>query len=491
MSRYSSDEMPEFGSNIESSGQFKGIKNAYKKLIKKKVLWLLKPYEQKQNEINKGLLDKKKECEELIDSLKEEQKKLDAKQDEFDAMQKELKADHEELVTEKKLLEEKCQELKDELEFRTGVLARQVMYTKWKYIDDVVARTEKPTDIVKCKVCGYEAERGTYKTKISQCQFNGGKLVRYICPKCGVIFGPTKFSNLSQEEIDEDYTAHYFGYNETPLAYKEIEAFYMLNPTKEGVYLNYGCGSWSKTIQKLRAEGYNVYGYEPYAPETDNPYMITSKKELVKMKFDGIFSNDLLEHLMDPVEDLKFMKTLLKDPRSKMSHSTACYIYKYEITRFHTHFFTGDSVKVMSERAGLKIVDYRNEMEEKDFICYVYGIDGESVDYRTYMYVSENGEREDNGDITLHENGLLCGPYMVLGSMKYQMDVDIEGIPEDNTCTLRITAEKGRKVLKEVQLHNGITAVDFEVEEGFLNDCEFVIQNQYDTDIVVKKLAMK
>lgn len=484
MSEHSYNEMPKFGEKVESQGHFRGLKNTYKKLIKRKVSWILKPYENRQNELNQELIDKTKACEELLQQLNEKQKQLSLQQKDFEAKQSKI-------IEEKDKLDAYCKELKEELEFRTGVLSRQIMYTKWKYIDDVVERSEKPTDIIKCDICGYQAERGSYKTKISQCQFNGGKLVRYVCPECGVIFGPTKFSNLSQEEIDEDYTAHYFGYDETPLAYKEIEAFYMLNPTKEGVYLNYGCGSWSKTIQKLRAEGYNVYGYEPYAPETDNPYMITDKKELVKMKFDGIFSNDLLEHLMNPVEDLKFMKTLLKDPRSKMSHSTACYIYKYEITRFHTHFFTGDSVKVMCEKAGLKIVDYRDEMEEKDFICYVYGIDDKDVDYRTYLYVSENGKRQDNGDIVLHKNGLMCGPYMVLGPMKYSMDVELEGIPKGKTCTFQITSGKGKNIIVETQLDNGLHNIEFEVENGFEDGCEFVINNVFDTDITVKKLAMK
>ena len=38
-----------------------------------------------------------------------------------------------------------------------------------------------------------------------------------------------------------------------------------------------------------------------------------SKEELTKMKFDGIFSNNLIEHLQDPIRFFEDTKLLLKD----------------------------------------------------------------------------------------------------------------------------------------------------------------------------------
>ena len=370
---------------------------------------------------------------------------------------------------------------------KLGAVVRQLMGVKWKQIDELAKKEEHAADIISCNICGYQAQRGSFETKETECIFRGGRLVRYVCPECGVIFGPTKFMNLSQKEIDEDYKVHYYGFNEGCSFDKEIEAFYMLNPDKDGVYLNYGCGCWSKSIQKLRADGYNVYGYEPYAPETDNPYMITNEAELVKMKFDGIYSNDLLEHLLHPVEGLRFMKTLLMHPESRMAHSTACYIYKYEYTRFHTHFFTGNSVEVMSRRAGLKILDYRNAVEERDSICYVFAGENDRVDYKSCQYVSEYGERKD-GNIILHKNGLMCGPYMVLGKGGYKMNFAVK-LNGREAIMLKITADKGRKVLLAAELQDGDNFLSFTLEE-LQQNVEFTISNDGPEDVIIREVSM-
>ena len=211
-----------------------------------------------------------------------------------------------------------------------GAVARQTMLAKWKIIDHLRGETERGDDVLTCNICGESHRRDEYKTMETDCIFNGGHLTRYICPNCGVVFGPSKFVDQGQKGIDEDYWVHYLGFSEGDSEYKEERAFRLLEPTKDRVYLNYGCGKWSGTLQKLRAEGYDVYGYEPYAPETDNPCMITRKEDLMKMRFDGIFSNDMLEHLIDPIEDMKFMKGLLLGKESRMAHCTACYSYKYE-----------------------------------------------------------------------------------------------------------------------------------------------------------------
>lgn len=257
-----------------------------------------------------------------------------------------------------------------------GALARESARTKWRFTDYIEAQnTNWDNEQITCRLCSYSAQRGTFERKITECIFGGGKLERYVCPKCGAIFGPTKFTDKSQEELDDDYTVNYAGYHEGNVTYKEIRAFEMLNPEKEKVYLNYGCGRWSDTILQLRDEGYLIYGYEPYAWDLNNPYIITNKEQLSHMRFDGIFSNDLLEHLEDPVEELKFMKILLRTPESKMSHCTGCYDYHFEFTRFHSFFFTGDSLQLICQKAGLKIIDFVNQFEEFEFICYVFAQD--------------------------------------------------------------------------------------------------------------------
>ena len=260
----------------------------------------------------------------------------------------------------------------DEQQRVIGAAARDLMRTKWQLRDHLAEQTDMSERIIRCGICGHEAKEGSFKAVETDCIFGGGHLKRYECPECGCIFGPLKFRDQTESEFSDDYTVHYAGFFETDCTWKERFAFELLHPRKDGVYLDYGCGKWSHTINELREEGYEVWGYEPYASDVDNPYIITDRETLEKMRFDGIFSNDLLEHLSDPVADMRFMAGLLKSADSRIAHNTSCYAYKYEFTRFHMFFFTGRSVEVLAEKAGLRIAGCVNELEAKDLYCYIY-----------------------------------------------------------------------------------------------------------------------
>jgi len=167
---------------------------------------------------------------------------------------------------------------------------------------------------------------------------------------------------LSKEELDYDYALHYSVFSENDTTEYEKHTFYQFKPQKEYKYLNYGCGVWSRTISELREEGYDVYGFDPYAQTSDNEYVLTSYEALKAMRFDGIFSNNVLEHLQNPLETLMLMKSLLKDDHSKMIHSTPCYEYLYEYTRFHLVFFTGHSLEILCRKAGLTCYRHSDEV---------------------------------------------------------------------------------------------------------------------------------
>lgn len=431
----------------------KSLKLWMKKKYKKVLMRLLRPYEAEQDQKTK------RDIEALRGEMENELRKL----------------------------RRETNSVKAESQEAAGNLARELVKVKWKEIDRSCKETERPDDLLTCKICGHTEERQKLKTMVSQCQFNGGRLVRYICPQCGAIFGPTKFSSLSQQEIDDDYLIHYYGFDEANLQWKEEEAFFMLNPAKEKLYLDYGCGRWSKTVMKLRNMGYQVYGYEPYAPENGNPYIITDWDELRHYRFDGIFSNDLLEHLLDPVESLKQMKLLLKDSRGKMAHSTSCYAYRYEITRFHTFFFTGNSVEVLARRAGLTILDHRDALEERDFICYVYGMEEQEVNYMADLYVPEYGCRE-NGCIILRQKGFVCGPYINVSAGEYRLRVQVDS-GMDLLSDIRVTSDKGQKVIMEKPLQRGENLVTFVLDQTE-EMVEFVILNELDGELVVSEVSL-
>lgn len=237
-------------------------------------------------------------------------------------------------------------------------LIRQQISAKWELVDHLERLIATEHNLETCPLCNHEGATEKFAVFESQCIFGGGRLTRLQCPECDVIFGAKKMFRMTSAELTQDYEAHYKVFQEGDSTEQEIRAFHLLRPIKEGIYLNYGAGAWSKSVQTLRGQGWNVLAFEPHdsaAPNLD--YLIKSKADLTKMKFDGIFSNNVLEHLRHPVEELFFMKDILK-PNARLSHATPCFEYLFEYTRFHLFFFLGRSRATVAAKAGLKIDDY-------------------------------------------------------------------------------------------------------------------------------------
>lgn len=252
-------------------------------------------------------------------------------------------------------------------------LLRHQIALKWNLLDAVeladgevqsVSRTSR-----RCPLCGHEASREHFPVYRAQCIFGGGRLVRFQCPECDLIFGPDKMFRLSAEELTQEYEWHYRVYSEGDSSDQEMRAFFSLNPSRSGVYLNYGAGAWSRTMTLLRDEGWRIHAFEPHGSAlSGDSDVIASKAALGGMKFDGLFSNNLLEHLRDPVGELRFMAGLLK-PGAAMAHATPCFRYAYEYTRFHLHFYLGRSRELLMNRAGLSMVDFTEDGDFVNAVC--------------------------------------------------------------------------------------------------------------------------
>ena len=270
-------------------------------------------------------------------------------------------------------------------------LSRAGTIDTWQVIDAVDALRFPPETDVRCGICGYHAPKRTFATMISQCRFGGGRLERFVCPECGCIFGPLKMSLMTQSELEQDYCRCYMAYHWNISRQELVTAeSTVTDPNK--VYLNYGSGADPEngTAAVMRRKGYQVYAYEPYAAGGKNlpDWLITSEERLRGMRFDAIYSNDLLEHLQDPAQTLLFMKSLLKDGDSFMEHSTSCYEYRQEFTRFHLFFFTGRSLDVLCRRTGLRSELIANtDRVEKNH------------QYISYRFYPETGEAGRNAPI--------------------------------------------------------------------------------------------
>lgn len=245
------------------------------------------------------------------------------------------------------------QELADDLKAHTVDLLRDNIRSRWQILHAIEPMLFPDNFPVKCLVCGHLAPKSTYETKTANCFFGGGELKRFVCPECGCIFGPLKMMSLEDGMLGLEYSQHYHVFEEGDSSWKERLAFEALKPKKGGKYLNFGAGAWSKTTLQLRQEGWDVYDYEPYAPFDDRDWVIRTTDILRKHKFDGIFSNDVLEHFNNPILELKQMQSVLK-PGGTMAHCTGCYEYAFEYTRFHFIFFTGKSLEKIAQAIGMQ-----------------------------------------------------------------------------------------------------------------------------------------
>ncbi len=234
---------------------------------------------------------------------------------------------------------------------------RHQISVKWDLVD-LLERHRTPIMALSCPLCDYHGEVASFGRFVTGCMFEGGTLVRHQCPECDLIFGAQKILSLSEAELSRDYEWHYQIFAEGDSTLQEIRAFHALKPGKDRVYLNWGSGAWSDTIDLLRQDGWNVYGYEPHSAATvSSPHIISSMEQLSTMRFDGIFSNNVLEHLRYPVRELSVMRTLLKNG-GKMSHATPCFEYLYEFTRFHLFFYLGRSRSILAAKAEFDIDDF-------------------------------------------------------------------------------------------------------------------------------------
>ena len=239
---------------------------------------------------------------------------------------------------------------------------KECMIKRWELI--------KQPDIIDlgCYICDYNACICNYKKLSSNDIFNAGEIIRYQCPNCDVIFGDLRFLNLSEKEISDDYNDLYSYYKEGDTSKYILDVFYKLNlfidENKNKKILDFACGNWNSVIEIIRKKGFNnIYGYDKYVNNTNLEYML-SKEQLLNNKFDIIYSHNFIEHLINPINDIKYLLNLL-DKNGCLIFITSCFEYCYEFTHFHTFFFIGRSIDNLCEKLDIKMV-YSRKIIFKD-----------------------------------------------------------------------------------------------------------------------------
>lgn len=231
--------------------------------------------------------------------------------------------------------------------------AKERMIERWKQL-------EQPNIIdLQCYICDYKSVISNFKKIIANDIFNAGKIIRYQCPNCDVIFGDLRFLTLTEKEINDDYTDLYSYYKEQDTSNYLLTIFSRLNlfinENKNKKILDFACGDWNNIIPIIRQKGFNnIYGFDKYVNKKNIDYIL-SEEELLSKKFDIIYSNNFIEHLIDPLNDIKYLLNLL-EKNGCLIFITSCFEYCYEFSHFHTFFFVGRSIDKLCEKLLIKMV---------------------------------------------------------------------------------------------------------------------------------------
>ena len=215
----------------------------------------------------------------------------------------------------------------------------------------------QPTpEFLLCPICKNNELYNNYKKilakdKICDCF---GTIVRHQCPNCDLIFGDLRFLNLSNEEINDDYCDVYSYFTEGPTHIHILRCIQSIDifKNKNFKYLDYACGV-GKMIPILKNMNYDCVGYDKYVVSDGVLNNIDG------MKFDVIYSNNFIEHLINPIEDIEFMLKYLNDGGYLIFFSDCIDEYKIEFTHYHTFYYIGKSFKLLCDKLNLEILESR------------------------------------------------------------------------------------------------------------------------------------
>jgi 2-polyprenyl-3-methyl-5-hydroxy-6-metoxy-1,4-benzoquinol methylase len=205
---------------------------------------------------------------------------------------------------------------------------------------------------LKCVICEYEDLNEKFTKIYANDIFNAGVIIRHKCPNCDLIFGDLRFLNLSDEEIQNDHDDTYTYFKEGDNIIYQLNSLNSIQIFKDKnlSYLDWACGI-GKMIPILKDKGYNITGYDKYVKNQNVLNNIDGKQ------FDVIYSNNFIEHLINPVEQIKLMLEYLKCDGYLIFISDCIDEYKVEFTHFHTYYYIGRSFQLLCDKLNLNIIE--------------------------------------------------------------------------------------------------------------------------------------
>lgn len=210
-------------------------------------------------------------------------------------------------------------------------------------------------EYLSCVICDYNDLNHKFKKYFANDIFNAGVIVRHQCPNCSLIFGDLRFLQLSEDEINNDYCDTYSYFKEGDGLREKIAALQSITIFKDTSLsiLDYACGVGIESAFLLKL-GYNIHGYDKYVVKQG------VLNNIDNMKFDIIYNINFIEHLIDPIKDIKKILKHLKINGYLIFISDAIDQYKVEITHFHTFYYIGKSLEFLFNKLNLQIIENKS-----------------------------------------------------------------------------------------------------------------------------------
>lgn len=234
---------------------------------------------------------------------------------------------------------------------------------------------------VRCNLCTNDETNFLF-------QIEGLNIVR--CKECGLIYvNPRPKAESIYQIYDEKYFIHkndcftnqYFGYYDYISDKKKIEKSFIRRLDVIEKYCNYGrlldvgCAS-GYFLLAANKRGWDVHGIDVSAFAVaiakrefgENRIMKGTLKEIKfpENSFDVVTFWDVLEHLPDPISNLKEAYGILKpggiigivvpDAGSLASHILGKYWPEFKRIREHIYFFNKKTITTMLEKVGFKVL---------------------------------------------------------------------------------------------------------------------------------------
>ena len=180
------------------------------------------------------------------------------------------------------------------------------------------------------------------RSEMEELQINKDKY--YRCPKCGYL---KKSNILSSSEEKKRYDSHIC--DEGYLKYMENVYLKVKKYLKEGLSIDYGCGKIHALADIMNEDNRLCKYYDLYYYNDE-----------INDKFDNIILIEVFEHILNPLEFIKNLKSILNDNGNIiiMTKTIKEPLDKWWYLRDSTHisFFKESSMKVLGEMLGFDVL---------------------------------------------------------------------------------------------------------------------------------------